>query len=1058
MKTASPFKFLDPYLKKDKGIFFGREREVQLLYDCVNKNRIVLVYGQSGTGKTSIIQCGLGNLFESSDWLPFYIKRGEDLNKALLSELAKNTEAVAPEEVQLLQHKMFHEKERKFAAGNNSNSAHEIIYAEPEANIERLSDDDKTHIATVLCQVQQITELYLRPVYLIFDQFEELLILGSKQEKHLFIETLKQLSSSKAVVGSHIIIVMREEYFAWLDLFEKELPEITDRRMRVEAMRTGEIKEVILRSLEAFNITLSDPEKNIPQILTALSKRGEIALPYLQVYLDQLWRIDYDRTYPRGYAGEQPAQLTFTTEEINEFGEIDDVMLRFLTERRTFIQGDMKLKYPELADDFINRVLDQFVNDQGTKRPIFYFVENNYYSFNSLAPRILRESPKELVKDVLDTLDDNQLLRNTGTAFELSHDILAKFIDQQRDSKQRRLNNIRVMLKIYKKQEETIPYDLIKSWEKDLPEIELKEEEKALVDRSRKEGFEKESQAYFKDALQKEIARRKLRRTILLLILCLSFIGLLGYLLAKILRDSNSNYAVELVYKTDRISNKQDALWLAKYAYDFKKYDSTKMKIIEEKIMEIAHQPEFVSALTKFPPVILKSSSRLLNGLEVDISADGLFICIKNDSKESPANSWEIYNTKTGEILGKYDSLAYAYFLNESDTLLLAANRVKDKKYPSFITLFDCNAGKAFDSINLDVPSSKGDFLFDLNFMNSNTFTDWDSYKIRYTSAGDLVIPYQHLQDQKVGPPVASNKLKIVSPDRKIVASSQSDFSVSSSRTYDKIMYAYSSAGNLSFEIFTSSRKKYVPFSNAVFSDFTEDGKIVYGRNSILEVCDDNGGVIQRMTLPIASNYAYVNKKTDRAVVRLIDGSMGVVDFIKQKYRAIAGSLVSADFISGMIICRSIQGEDHASAKDFLTVFNMEGETVRKIEPAYGIESIRYNRPARSTLLLSKAIPGVNLQILYLLDDTLGIKASFTLTPNDSYGFSKDGKSIFYVRDNQLAVFDNKPLMNVADFKSVNGWLEKEKLRLGKKGYGLFSDSLKTKYDSEFPSKRYFPF
>ena len=60
----SPFKFLDAYTLKDKEVFFGREEEVANLYQMVNKNRLILVYGQSGTGKTSLVQCGLAGEFD----------------------------------------------------------------------------------------------------------------------------------------------------------------------------------------------------------------------------------------------------------------------------------------------------------------------------------------------------------------------------------------------------------------------------------------------------------------------------------------------------------------------------------------------------------------------------------------------------------------------------------------------------------------------------------------------------------------------------------------------------------------------------------------------------------------------------------------------------------------------------------------------------------------------------------------------------------------------------------------------------------------------------------
>lgn len=63
--VRSPFKFLDSYQESDKDLFFGREEEVKDLYERINATKLLMVYGASGTGKTSIIECGLRNQFSA---------------------------------------------------------------------------------------------------------------------------------------------------------------------------------------------------------------------------------------------------------------------------------------------------------------------------------------------------------------------------------------------------------------------------------------------------------------------------------------------------------------------------------------------------------------------------------------------------------------------------------------------------------------------------------------------------------------------------------------------------------------------------------------------------------------------------------------------------------------------------------------------------------------------------------------------------------------------------------------------------------------------------------
>jgi len=76
MSVESPFKFLDSYAIEDNDIFFGRDLEIEEVYNKVFQNKTLFVYGESGTGKSSLINCGLANKFKDTDWLPVNVRRG----------------------------------------------------------------------------------------------------------------------------------------------------------------------------------------------------------------------------------------------------------------------------------------------------------------------------------------------------------------------------------------------------------------------------------------------------------------------------------------------------------------------------------------------------------------------------------------------------------------------------------------------------------------------------------------------------------------------------------------------------------------------------------------------------------------------------------------------------------------------------------------------------------------------------------------------------------------------------------------------------------------------
>ena len=87
---SNPFKFLDAYSPQDKDIFFGRDREVELLADLIDSSKLVLVYGKSGVGKTSLIQCGLSKYYNKENSKCLFIRRSSNINHSLKISLESN--------------------------------------------------------------------------------------------------------------------------------------------------------------------------------------------------------------------------------------------------------------------------------------------------------------------------------------------------------------------------------------------------------------------------------------------------------------------------------------------------------------------------------------------------------------------------------------------------------------------------------------------------------------------------------------------------------------------------------------------------------------------------------------------------------------------------------------------------------------------------------------------------------------------------------------------------------------------------------------------------------
>ena len=61
--NGNPYKSLLSYEPKDRDVFFGRTKEIQVLTKLIRDNPLVAVLGESGVGKTSLIQAGVAPKF-----------------------------------------------------------------------------------------------------------------------------------------------------------------------------------------------------------------------------------------------------------------------------------------------------------------------------------------------------------------------------------------------------------------------------------------------------------------------------------------------------------------------------------------------------------------------------------------------------------------------------------------------------------------------------------------------------------------------------------------------------------------------------------------------------------------------------------------------------------------------------------------------------------------------------------------------------------------------------------------------------------------------------------
>lgn len=374
----SPFKFLDSYTKNDREIFFGRDREIEELYQKVFDSKLLLVYGVSGTGKSSLIHCGLANKFLETDWLPLVIRRGGNIVESMSAGIKAAS---------------ITQQDNKFRRPGDFKKGVRSLYLD-----------------------------HYKPVFFIFDQFEELFIFGGKEERKEFIHIVKSLIDSD--LQCRFIFVMREEYMAWVTEFEKVIPVFFSNRVRIEKMSHRNALEAIKEPCKVFGIELEDGFAEA--LLEKLSPGStEVELTFLQVFLDKIFRLALNEKK----SDKDQEKLTFTSTLIEKTGNVSDLLGSFLDDQISLMED------PDTA----MTVMKAFVSGKGTKHPADE--TETIDNIRSLGKEISRERITEL----LQTFVNLRVLRDKDDhgRYEFRHDALAEKIFEKFSLAEKELLEIR---------------------------------------------------------------------------------------------------------------------------------------------------------------------------------------------------------------------------------------------------------------------------------------------------------------------------------------------------------------------------------------------------------------------------------------------------------------------------------------------------------------------------------------------------------------------------------------------------------------------------------------
>jgi WD40 repeat protein/energy-coupling factor transporter ATP-binding protein EcfA2 len=385
--SVKNFLLWESFDRTNKQLFFGRDREAQLLYDKTFTSNLLLLYGPSGAGKTSLVRCGLGNMFEKSDWYPIFIRKGDHIVRSL-SQALKNASA----------------------------------------------DPVKLRNSSIREKIHELFLEKFRPIFLIFDQFEELFILGNREEQEQFFNLLIDLMNAN--FQCKIILSLKENYLADLDIYEEAIPVLFYNRMRVERMRIEQLEQVVRGMTNKMRIRIGGPDdgpaeeqKIINSIFTNVrDDTNRIDLGELQLFMDEL----YSRDELRRKRENNPTRLIQFDRPLVEHTEYVDVIINRRLQKQ-LEDLDFRFKNKAQKKRLPHLILRDLVTELETKRArTVEEIEKHLFDEHKILPIYIEECIQALV--------DNGILRNLAGAHlqkrnlpinrahkvEIIHDNLAK--------------------------------------------------------------------------------------------------------------------------------------------------------------------------------------------------------------------------------------------------------------------------------------------------------------------------------------------------------------------------------------------------------------------------------------------------------------------------------------------------------------------------------------------------------------------------------------------------------------------------------------------------------
>lgn len=299
-----PYKFLDHFEARDAALFFGRQTEANILSKRILAHRLMLLFGGSGVGKTSLIKAGaIPELFKLGAF-PIY-------SRCLDSPLDSLEKAVC-----------------------------DAVQSETGVSISP-EDDGENRLLGLLLRCQQAVG---KPAVLFVDQFEELFRQPVETQRELS-RILARCVDADALLDLRLVISVREDFFPELDSLRENLPQIYRNVFRLQNLSEKAATEAVVGPLNWFDVKFED--KLIELLIADLRSEGVIAPAQLQIVCSRLYE-------------QFGHEKIVTAEHYAEIGEARAILAAYLDE--------VLARFSIASRQTARQILQALVSSQETKK------------------------------------------------------------------------------------------------------------------------------------------------------------------------------------------------------------------------------------------------------------------------------------------------------------------------------------------------------------------------------------------------------------------------------------------------------------------------------------------------------------------------------------------------------------------------------------------------------------------------------------------------------------------------------------------------------------------